>query len=36
MSYQLPSGEQFVAVAVGGGGGWGAGDYVVVFKLPPT
>jgi len=33
MSYQLPSGEQFVAVSVGGGGAWGVGDYVVSFKL---
>lgn len=32
MSYRLASGEQFVAVAVGGGGAWGAGDYVVAFK----
>ena len=32
MSYQLSSGEQFVAVAVGGGGAWGAGDYVVAFR----
>jgi quinoprotein glucose dehydrogenase len=35
MSYRLASGEQFVAVAVGGGGAWGAGDYVVAFKLRP-
>jgi quinoprotein glucose dehydrogenase len=34
MSYQLGSGEQFVAIAVGGGGAWGAGDYVVAFRLP--
>jgi quinoprotein glucose dehydrogenase len=33
MSYRLASGDQFVAVAVGGGGAWGAGDYVVAFKL---
>ena len=33
MSYRLSSGDQFVAVAVGGGGAWGAGDYVVAFKL---
>jgi quinoprotein glucose dehydrogenase len=26
MSYRLASGEQFVAIAVGGGGAWGAGD----------
>ena len=34
MSYRLASGDQFVAIAVGGGGAWGAGDYVVAFKLP--
>jgi quinoprotein glucose dehydrogenase len=33
MSYRLASGDQFVAVAVGGGGAWGAGDYVVAFRL---
>jgi quinoprotein glucose dehydrogenase len=33
MSYRLSSGEQFVAIAVGGGGVWGAGDYVVAFRL---
>ena len=33
MSYRLSSGEQFVAVAAGGGGAWGAGDYVVAFRL---
>ena len=33
MSYQLASGEQFVVIAVGGGGAWGAGDYVVAFGL---
>ena len=33
MSYRLASGEQFVAIAVGGGGAWGAGDYVVAFRL---
>ena len=33
MSYQLASGVQFVAVAVGGGGAWGTGDYVVAFKI---
>jgi quinoprotein glucose dehydrogenase len=32
-SFQLPSGEQFVAVAVGGGGAWGAADHVVAFHL---
>jgi quinoprotein glucose dehydrogenase len=34
MSYRLASGEQFVAIAVGGGGGWGKGDYVVAFRHP--
>jgi quinoprotein glucose dehydrogenase len=33
MSYRLASGEQFVAIAVGGGGAWGIGDYVVAFHL---
>ncbi len=33
-SYQLPSGAQFVVVAVGGGGAWGAGDQVIAFRLP--
>jgi quinoprotein glucose dehydrogenase len=33
MTYQLASGEQFVGIAVGGGGAWGAGDYVVAFHL---
>jgi quinoprotein glucose dehydrogenase len=33
MSYRLASGEQFVVIAVGGGGAWGAGDYVVAFTL---
>jgi quinoprotein glucose dehydrogenase len=32
-SFQLPSGEQFVAVAVGGGGAWGTSDHVVAFHL---
>lgn len=35
MTYQLGSGEQFVAIAVGGGGSFGAGDYVVAFRLEP-
>ena len=35
MSYQLSSGEQFVAVVVGGGGAWGTGDYVVAFRRRP-
>jgi quinoprotein glucose dehydrogenase len=33
MSYQLPSGDQFVAIAVGGGGAFGKGDYIVTFRL---
>lgn len=33
MSYQLASGDQFVTIAVGGGGAWGSGDYVVTFRL---
>jgi quinoprotein glucose dehydrogenase len=33
MSYRLASGEQFVAIAVGGGGPFGKGDYVVAFRL---
>ena len=33
MSYRLASGDQFVAIAAGGGGAWGAGDYVVAFHL---
>jgi quinoprotein glucose dehydrogenase len=33
MSYQLASGTQYVAVAVGGGGAWGTGDSVVAFRL---
>lgn len=34
MTYRLASGEQFVVISVGGGGAWGAGDYVVAFRLP--
>ena len=33
ISYRVASGEQFVAVTVGGGGAWGAGDYVIAFRL---
>ena len=33
MSYRLASGEQFVTIAVGGGGTWGDGDSVVTFRL---
>jgi quinoprotein glucose dehydrogenase len=35
MSYRLASGEQFVAITVGGGGAFGAGDHVIAFKLRP-
>jgi quinoprotein glucose dehydrogenase len=34
MTYRLASGVEYVSVAVGGGGAWGAGDYVVAFRLP--
>lgn len=34
MTYRLASGEQFVAISVGGGGSFGTGDYVVAFSLP--
>jgi len=33
MTYRLASGEQIVAIVVGGGGAWGVGDYVVAFRL---
>ena len=33
MSYRLASGKQLVVVCVGGGGVFGAGDYVVAFTL---
>jgi glucose dehydrogenase len=36
MTYRLASGEQFVAIAVGGGGPFGTGDHVVVFGLAPS
>jgi len=36
MMYRLPSGTEYVAVAVGGGGAWGAGDYVVAFVVKVT
>ena len=35
MSYRLASGEQYVAISVGGGSAWGPGDYVVAFRLRP-
>jgi quinoprotein glucose dehydrogenase len=34
MSYELKSGDQFVVIAVGGGGVWGRGDHLVAFRLP--
>jgi quinoprotein glucose dehydrogenase len=34
MTYRLASGEQFVAIAAGGGDLFGEGDYVVAFRLP--
>jgi quinoprotein glucose dehydrogenase len=33
VSYRVASGEPFVAVAIGGGGAWGVGDYVIAFRL---
>jgi quinoprotein glucose dehydrogenase len=35
MTYRLASGDQFVAIAAGGGGAWGSGDSVVAFRLRP-
>jgi len=32
VSYEI-AGEQFVAVALGGGGAWEAGDSIVTFRL---
>lgn len=34
MSYRLASGDQYMAIAVGGGEEFGKGDYVVAFRLP--
>jgi len=37
MTYRLSErGRQYVVVAAGGGGVWGAGDYVVAFALPDS
>ena len=36
MTYRLASGAEFVAVAAGGGGAWGTGDYVVAFVVKVT
>lgn len=33
MTYRLASGAEFVAVTAGGGGAWGTGDHVVVFRV---
>ncbi len=33
MSYRLASGDQYVAIAVGGGEEFGKGDYIVAFRL---
>lgn len=35
MSYRLENGEQYVVIAVGGGGAFGTGDHLVAFRLPP-
>jgi quinoprotein glucose dehydrogenase len=35
MSYRLSNGEQYVAITVGGGGVFGAGEHVSAFKLNP-
>ena len=32
--YRLASGAEYVAVAAGGGGAWGTGDYLVAFRVP--
>jgi quinoprotein glucose dehydrogenase len=32
MVYRLASGVEYVAIAVGGGGAWGTGDYLVAFR----
>ena len=32
--YRLESGAEYVVVAAGGGGAWGAGDHVVAFRVP--
>ena len=33
MTYRLASGEDYVAVAAGGGGAWGTGDHVMAFRV---
>jgi quinoprotein glucose dehydrogenase len=32
--YRLASGSEYVVVTAGGGGAWGAGDYVIAFRIP--
>ena len=32
--YRIASGAELVVVAAGGGGAWGAGDYLVAFRVP--
>jgi quinoprotein glucose dehydrogenase len=34
--YRLASGAEYVVVTAGGGGAWGAGDYVVAFRVPES
>jgi quinoprotein glucose dehydrogenase len=38
MVYRVDSGAEHVAIAVGGGGAWGTGDYVIAFRVlaPPA
>jgi quinoprotein glucose dehydrogenase len=36
MIYRVESGAQYLAVAVGGGGAWGLGDYVIAFRVVPA
>jgi quinoprotein glucose dehydrogenase len=36
MVYRIDSGAEHVAIAVGGGGAWGAGDYIIAFRVAPT
>jgi glucose dehydrogenase len=33
MTYRLDGGRQFVVVAAGGGGAFGAGDHLVAFAV---
>jgi hypothetical protein len=36
MLYRIDSGAEHVAIAVGGGGPWGAGDHVIAFRVGPA